>query len=26
VIIYAATRADNRVELGGSGIVVSPTR
>ena len=25
-IVYAATRADNRVDLGGSGTVVSPTR
>lgn len=25
-IIYAATRADNRVDLGGNGTVVSPTR
>jgi len=26
VILYTAFRADNRVDLGGSGIVVSPTR
>jgi len=26
VIVYTATRADNRVDIGGSGIVVSPTR
>lgn len=26
VIVYTATKADNRVDIGGSGIVVSPTR